>query len=101
MTNPITPEELASEKAKYFPDAVIECFNRAIALNFNGTSSTVVAKNVRDEIAEALNIDKSEVSRRRYLDVEPIYRDAGFDVKYVRPDYTESFDSYFLFTIKK
>lgn len=100
MTQPtraITPDEVVKLKSEVFPGEVITAFNNAIALAWNGHSSTVFAADVAAEIANKLSIPVSKVYELNYLDVEPIYRDAGWDVRYDKPGYDESYRSHFIF----
>ncbi len=81
---PIRPEEVVKE----IPDAVIESFNELIALEINGCSAKISQKNVIARIR-----DKLERIKLEWLDVEDIYRVAGWKVTYYNPGY----EPYFLF----
>lgn len=98
MTKPITPNECVAIKEKSLPDAVIVAFNRAIAEKWDGRISIIRQEFVALQIADALGIPVSDVISRGYLDVEPIYRKAGWKVKYDKPGYNESYPATFEFS---
>jgi hypothetical protein len=98
MVKPITPKQVDSAKQAALPEAVIEIFNAAIAESWDGRSSTVMQNEVVTKIAKALEISRDQVFKLGYVDVEPIYRKAGWKVKYDKPGYCESYEAYFEFS---
>jgi hypothetical protein len=101
---PITPKEVVSKKAAGIPDAVFEAFNELIAEGWDGSQSVVKQNVVMDRVLSRLNVN-SEVSftremvlDRHWLDVEEIYRSAGWNVEYDRPGYNETYGAVFIFT---
>ncbi|MCZ7862618.1 hypothetical protein O9X98_14680 [Agrobacterium salinitolerans] len=97
MTQPIRPDEIAEAKVGHIPAAVIEAFNKLIALNFSGGSAEVKQADVINEVVSTTNLDRYEIIDKGYLNVEEIFRKAGWKVSYEKPDYTESFPAYFEF----
>lgn len=97
MTQPIRPEDMAEAKIGHIPGAVIEAFNKLIALKFSGGSATVRQEEVIAEIVGTTEISRGEIFDKCYLNVEEIFRQAGWKVSYTKPDYTESFPAYFEF----
>lgn len=103
---PLSPNEVKQKRVESIPDFVIEAANNLIAKKWDGYSSTV---KLDDIVTEALKIAKAQgktVSSRdlfddHSLDIEPAFRKAGWSVKFDRPGYNESYDSYFEFTPKK
>lgn len=98
---PITPDEVVNKKKKLVPDYVIECFNAAIAKNWDGHSSTVFQDAIVSAICLAGDINRRVVFDQHYLDIEPIYADAGWKVEYDKPGYCETYEAKFIFTKKK
>ena len=96
---PITPEEATSAKADSLPESVLLAFNELIAKNFDGRMSEFTQKE-----AEALlvkkGIKRSDIYEQGYMDVEDIYREAGWRVTYDKPGYNESYDAKFTFERK-
>lgn len=94
---PIKPSEVIDKKQELIPDEVIEAFNEMIAANWNGTSSTVSQTEVYALIKKKLGKDFP----MNYLDVEDIYRKAGWKVNYDKPGYNESYGATFEFSKKR
>ena len=94
---PIRPEQVVELKGKIIPPEVIQSFNEAIAENFLDGRAQVPQNDVIGKIVERLGIDRSEIFRRKLLDVEPIFREAGWDVHYDKPGYNEDYEAFFVF----
>ena len=97
---PINPDEVVEQKKACIPDAVIEAFNDEIARRFLGNSATVKQDDVLARIQEK-GIERGMVFDNGWLDVEDIYRKAGWEVFYDKPGYNETYASTFKFTRKK
>jgi hypothetical protein len=97
---PITPSQAAKQKQQELPGEVIEAFNSMIALNFDGSSATVLQKDVVAKIMEKMGLRKVSQVKNCWLDIEPVFRAAGWSVKYDKPAYCESYDAYFVFERK-
>lgn len=98
---PITPDEVAAQKSKLIPEYVIKCFNELIAKNWNGYSSTILQENIIIKISDAGKVTRQFIFDQNYLDVEPIFEEAGWNVEYDKPGYCESYEAKFIFTKKK
>lgn len=94
---PITPSEVTAGKEATLPDEVISSFNEAISEYWNGTSSIVRQSYIQELIAFRLGISVNLVIENGYLDVEEIYRNAGWSVTYDKPAYNESYQATFEF----
>ena len=100
---PITPDEVVLLKEAMIPDEVIEAFNECIAENWKGSYAIVKQKYVVEKIMKkflAANKDphiKNDITDNHWLDVEDIFRAAGWEVKYDGPGYNESYDATFEF----
>jgi len=91
---------VAKQKGELFPDAVIEAFNEAIAANYaNGQSSFTVEKVVKLMISKGLK--EEEIRKEHWLDVEEVYRKAGWNVEEDHPGFNESYTATFTFTPKR
>jgi hypothetical protein len=93
---PITPDEVVERKKETIPDIVFEVFNYLIAENFNGHSATILQKEV-DALLKKKKVNVDEAYKRHWLDVEDIYRGAGWDVAYDKPAYNETYEASFEF----
>lgn len=102
--SPIKPSEVGKHQLVLLPDFVMEAFNGMIASRcVNGR-----AKFTQDEVITAIIaccttqlITRKMVFDNHWLDIEAAYREMGWKVEYTKPDYTESFDPYFEFTVKR
>lgn len=95
---PISPKDVVNKKREALPEKVLEAFNELIARNWDDYSSVVLQKEVANLIASKLDITTSEVYSNHYLDVEDIYRKAGWIVEYDKPAYCETYEASFTFT---
>jgi hypothetical protein len=98
---PITPDEVVSEKLNQIPDEVIAAFNKLIAKNWNGVYSIFRTRDTQEFIIEeflkngkSITINQIDSS---WLDVEDIYRKAGWEVTYDQPGYNESYAATYKF----
>lgn len=83
MVKVLNSRELRSIDLKSIPDAVILAFNTLIVKNWNGKASEFKQSDVIAYVASE-GLTEEEVIKNHWLDVEPLYRENGFDVKYVR-----------------
>jgi hypothetical protein len=93
MTKPISPNEVKKETT--IPNYVIESFNYLIQKNWNGTCSTIYLKDVIQDIEKRSGFALED---REYLNVEPIYRENGWKVKYDKPAYNENYSAFYMFS---
>lgn len=97
MIEPIKPSEVAGLKQKRIPNKVIEAFNEMIADNWKGSYARFKKDDVLDKILEKINSTRNEVYKQNWLDVEDIYRQAGWKVTYDSPAYCETYDATYEF----
>jgi hypothetical protein len=105
---PISPKDAVTQKRHSLPDYVIQAFNEIIGehLNAHG-SSTFRQEKVVDRIAElhfkvtGEKLVRQEVFNKHWLDVEPLFEDAGWRVTYDKPAYNETYPATFTFRDKK
>ncbi len=96
----ITPQEVEGKKVSTIPSAVIEAFNELILKDFDGTSATVGQKEVTRLIGKK-GISSTKLFNNHWLDVEQLYRNAGWIVNYDKPAYNETYEATFTFSRKK
>jgi hypothetical protein len=95
---PITPDEVASLHQAIIPEFVFDAFDYLIAKNWGGKVSIVRQDDVVAYIMDSgFGGTRKEIFGSKWLNVEPAYREAGWDVKYNRPSYTESYPAFFEF----
>jgi hypothetical protein len=103
MIKPITPDEAEIEKLNDIPEGVIEVFNDLIkeGLNSKGNRVVINQNDAVQLICENLNVSREEVFKKKWLDIEPLYRNAGWNVEYDKPGYNETYEPNYTFTRKK
>lgn len=100
---PVSPYTIKKE-LKDFPDEVINGFNTVIKRNWNGSSARVDQDEVIDEILSnykknlKLKMTRKKLFDDHLLDVEDVFRKAGWKVQYDKPGYCESYSAYFIFS---
>lgn len=104
MVEAIKPKEIALAKSRYFPDFVLQAFNELIAEKFTNGSATVkqcdvIARMVK--LAASEEVSRNTIFANGWLNVEEIYREAGWKVVYDKPGYNESYDANFKFSEKR
>lgn len=97
---PIKPEEIILKKQKNFPDEVITSFNELIAQKWNGKWATISQEEVMVLMVEK-GLERNEIFDKGWLDIEDIYRSAGWNVEYDKPGYNESYPATFTFRKQK
>lgn len=99
--NPITPSEVAEQKLKNIPDAVIDCWNKVIAKQCSRAGyATIYQNEVVGLLADAMDVPRETVFASGWLDIEPIYRAAGWCVEYDKPAYDEIYKARYKFSKK-
>jgi hypothetical protein len=102
VKKPISPSEVAGLKATLLPDEVIEAFNELIAKNASNGRSEFTQSTVVSLILKKLpGWTKAQLHAERCLDVEDIYRAAGWKVEYDKPGYNEDYEARFVFSYKR
>ena len=99
MAKAISPADVAGVKAELFPEAVFEAFNELIAAGFYGNEVTVKQEDVVKRMVEK-GLKVKDIYANHWLDVEEVYRAAGWVVEYDKPGYNESYAAYFVFRKK-
>jgi|SRR3989338_165418 len=93
---PIRPNEVGKLRENGIPDAAFEAFNELITKNFTGSSAIIKTKDVVKLMIEK-GLNQNDIYDNGWLDVENVYRAAGWNVVYDKPGYNEAYDAYFEF----
>lgn len=94
---PISPDEVSELQLEQIPSAVFETFNRMIGeLALNGCA-TIRQQDVVDALIDK-GLNKQEIFRRGWLNIEGLYREAGWEVEYDKPAYNETYEPLFKFS---
>lgn len=97
MVNPIKKSEVATMKKEIIPEVVIKVVNRLIAQNCRDGRAIVYQYEIIDAIKQEIVISSEAIIESGWLDFEPIYEAAGWQVEYDKPGYNENYKAFFLF----
>lgn len=103
MSKPLSPDELGSFAAKIFPSFVFDAVNTLLATSANGKlyQNKIIDKMIELAAVEDIELTRSEIFDKHYLDFEEAYRSVGWEVFYDKPAYCESYEPNFTFKRKK
>lgn len=96
---PISPKEVANEKQRLFPNEVFEAFNEMIVQNAGGGGGRISVD--QGEVVDLMvkkGLNRDLIFKNGWLDVEDVYRKAGWKVEYDKPGYNEDYSAYFIFS---
>lgn len=102
MVKIISPAEAEKLKRERIPEFVLEAFNELLISNYNPNGTVITQEDVMVEI---MNRSPDDISRREifdngWLDVEPLFRENGWNVEYDKPGLGETYKAKFIFTSK-
>lgn len=104
---PIRPEDVPAKKAAAIPDEAIAAFNELIAENMSGRYARVTQADAIDRIVakfahQSVRLDqvRARIFAEGWLDVEEIYRAAGWRVEYDKPGFNEDYGAFWTFRAK-
>ena len=109
MIRPFTPDEVLANKREVIPAFVIEAVNTLLTKRFSGTSCTIRQKELI-ELAEKIGMDQGTIPDwatrqtffdEHWLDFEPIFKAAGWNVVYDKPGWDETYEPFWKFERSK
>lgn len=97
---PIKPSEVAVKKKELIPDFVIGIINELIVKHWN--YKTNISKIEQFDIIECIllkepTLNRQDIFNKKWLDIQDVYCEEGWNVEYVKPTYFEDFTAYFIF----
>lgn len=98
---PISPQDIAATKEAILPDDVIDEWNKIIAEQFSGGSAEIEQSEIVARIAKRMKVPREHVFKRGWVDIEELYRKAGWRVEYDKPGYNETYEATFTFRKKR
>jgi hypothetical protein len=90
-------KEYLLRKAHEIPKEIIKIFNDLILEDFAGGSAKVSQPVVIERIVQVMKIPRNDIFSNGWLDVEPVFKEAGWKVSYNKPAYNESYDASWIF----
>ena len=97
MNKAISPEQCTAGKQEIIPDVVFDAFNELIVRNLRENAARVYQDDIVSLIVSK-GIPRQEIFDKNFLDIEDVYREAGWGVVYDKPGYNESYKASFAFT---
>lgn len=97
---PITPAEVAAQRVTDLPPEVIEEWNKAIAEKFDGRTAVIGQIDMVGRLAERMKVERIKVFAECWLNVEHVFRAAGWSVEYDKPGYNETYEPTFTFRVR-
>lgn len=99
----LKPRDIIEDLENIIPGFVVEAVNNLLKKNYRGSSTTIKQADIQNEI---LRISPEEITQQsiydnKWMDFDEIFKKKGWDVEYIKSDYTGGFKSYFTFTPKK
>lgn len=99
---PITPQECSAQAGSHIPELVVESVNALLKKKYSGGRATFTQDEVIAEIQKRGDtISREQIFDSKWLDFEPLFRRAGWDVEFDKPGYCETYDANWKFTKKK
>ena len=102
MVKIISPAEAEKLKRERIPEFVIESFNELLISNYNPNGTIITQEEVMIEIMNRSpdDISEREIFDNGWLDVEPLFKENGWNVEYDKPGLGETYKAKFIFTSK-
>jgi hypothetical protein len=102
-----TPEDVRIN-SKYIPDFVYDVFNHLLTEKWNNGKPIIISQEEvvnriickHNWLFDDIEISRQEIFEHHWLDVEPEYRNAGWNVEFDKPGYNESYKAFYTFTPK-
>lgn len=100
---PITPQECKEQQSgSDIPEFVIDAVNNLLRKHCRNVSITLKQNEIIDEICRVnINVSRTQIFANKWLDFEPLFERAGWDIVYDKPAYCETYDATFTFTPTK
>lgn len=87
-------------KAAGLPPEVIDEWNKLIAEKWDGVNATFTQDLLVDRLVARMNVKRERVFDAGWVDLEPVFRKAGWRVHFDKPAYNETYPATFEFTRK-
>ena len=97
--SPIKPGQISGLQNDSIPAVVIETFNEFLVQHCRGKFAVIR----QDEVVAALvakGLEREEIFDKNWLDIEDLYREAGWKVSYDKPGYNEMYEPTWDFKMK-
>ena len=99
MVEPYSPSDLSKNLSKNYPEFVLKAVNELLASKYRGSKITLKQNEVVDKILLYApdGYDRHRIFDEKLLDFEKVYEMRGWDVKYDKPAYNETYEAFYIF----
>lgn len=101
---PLSPKEVQEKQIDNIPDFIIEAVNELIAQKIGDNDSVNITQSAIMELAlkkAPEGTTRQVIYDNNWMDIEPLFRKAGWRVDYDKPAYCETYSANFTFTNAK
>lgn len=104
VVRPIRPTDVPKFRREIAPPEVIEAFNELIVEGDGHVKQNDVVERILQKMNARIAgkglppFTRNEIFDRGWLNVEYIYRKAGWNVEYDKPAYNETYGAFFVFS---
>lgn len=104
MTEPIRPDQALAKKTHNIPAYVIEAANDLLVrkVSLSGVATFTVPEladlAVKKARAQGERISRDKLFDNRWLDIEPVFQEAGWKVQFIKTPYYDSNPDSFVFS---
>lgn len=99
---PIKPKDIMDNLDDIIHPAVIKAVNAILKEQYRGDSVTILQKDIVKRAKEFCpELTSAEMFEKKHMDFEPLFKKAGWIVKYDSPAYCETYEPSFEFSAKK
>ena len=97
---PLSPLEVKQKAIESIPSEMVQAVNELLIENASRSSITLKQKDIEARFNKLSNgkYNHVDIYDKGWMDIEPIFRNAGWKVRYESPDRDQSFDEFFTFT---
>jgi hypothetical protein len=87
MKRPLSPAETRRLKQQRIPDEVFEVINGFLIEGYGGSGKVVIKQDdIMEQLVPLLGMPREEIFAKKLLDIEAIYQEQGWEVKYSKYD---------------
>jgi hypothetical protein len=99
---PATPQEVVQrrELLKVIPADVVDIWNEMIETKWDGQRAWIEQTEIVNLLVQRLEVQRQALFNNGWLDVEDLFRAAGWKVVYDSPAYCETYEPSFTFSKK-
>ena len=95
---PLPISKITVRKSFEIPELLIVIVNSMLKQQWDGQQAILFKNDILKKLTAVFDKSEREILQSHWLDIEPHYRKAGYDVEYYRPPYGQVGKAYFKFS---